>query len=510
MDDCREGLAGYWLSDLWVKGRYRGLGLGGTLVSYAIANAGAYASAQAGAQGAAVQEATPLRLAVFDDNAVALGLFRKLGFVDLPVPALAAAFAAERQLSGRMRVVLGRTLARKSGELGHWAGLPGLSRETRALLACAQQIVGSVQAGEAWAHVEACTDVERLCETAVAHGMVGHLQRLAAQCAPAGAAAGRLGELQRLTADRALRQTAQLLGLLAKLEEAGIEAMPYKGPAWGERFYGDLTLRAWSDLDLFVAHAQVPRAREVLLANGLSDHDRFNERIMAKKSRGWGEIALWATGGDVHLELHWEATIGVGAGSFLAEALLRRAGSMQLLGREVATPSSVDALLLTCLNGTKDHWASVEGLLCTALQAGNFASAEWPEVMASAQRAGCARRTLVGVAHACRVLDLPAPDAVAAAIARDGGARRLLRTLTPVTLERTRSAGLDPRLDLLTWRFATEDSLPAGLAHAATRFFRPGPEDWEWLALPRGAGWLYPVLRPARLAVKWAKRLVVH
>lgn len=183
---------------------------------------------------------------------------------------------------------------------------------------------------------------------------------------------------------------------------------------------------------------------------------------------------------------------------------------MQLLGREVRTPSRVDALLLTCLNGTKDHWASVEGLLCTALQTGSFAPAEWAEVLASAQRAGCARRTLVGVAHACRVLDLPTPPAVAAAVARDGAARRLLRTLTPATLERSRSAGTEPRLGLLIWRFATEDSLPAGLAHAVTRFFRPGPEDWEWLALPRGAGWLYPVLRPARLAVKWAKRLVVH
>jgi hypothetical protein len=66
---------------------------------------------------------------------------------------------------------------------------------------------------------------------------------------------------------------------------------------------------------------------------------------------------------------------------------------------------------------------------------------------------------------------------------------------------------MEPRLDMLTWRFATEDTLWAGLAHAATRFFRPGPEDWEWFALPRGARWLYRALRPARLAAKWAKRL---
>jgi len=39
------------------------------------------------------------------------------------------------------------------------------------------------------------------------------------------------------------------------------------------------------------------------------------------------------------------------------------------------------------------------------------------------------------------------------------------------------------------------------------RFFRPGPEDWDSLALPGWAEWLYYLLRPPRLALKWLKRL---
>ena len=58
----------------------------------------------------------------------------------------------------------------------------------------------------------------------------------------------------------------------------------------------------------------------------------------------------------------------------------------------------------------------------------------------------------------------------------------------------------------MLWSIVTEDSAGASAQHAALRFFRPGPEDWRTVALPAGADWLYWVLRPPRLALKWAKR----
>jgi hypothetical protein len=59
----------------------------------------------------------------------------------------------------------------------------------------------------------------------------------------------------------------------------------------------------------------------------------------------------------------------------------------------------------------------------------------------------------------------------------------------------------------MLWSVATEDSIPACVTHAAERAFRPGPEDWQAVALPAGAEWLYYALRPMRLGVKWASRL---
>jgi ribosomal protein S18 acetylase RimI-like enzyme len=95
VDEAYGGLSGWWLSGLWVKGRYRGLGIGEALVARAVEDAG-------------LQGATSLRIAVFKDNAAALGLLRKSGFADAVVAELEPGYAAEQQLCGRRRIVLER------------------------------------------------------------------------------------------------------------------------------------------------------------------------------------------------------------------------------------------------------------------------------------------------------------------------------------------------------------------------------------------------------------------
>jgi hypothetical protein len=44
--------------------------------------------------------------------------------------------------------------------------------------------------------------------------------------------------------------------------------VPFKGPALAVQAYGDLSLRQYDDLDLLIHEADVPRAYQLLIANG--------------------------------------------------------------------------------------------------------------------------------------------------------------------------------------------------------------------------------------------------
>jgi hypothetical protein len=387
-----------------------------------------------------------------------------------------------------------------------WAEETALSPEVRALLACARGALDEKNLAAFGVALAACPSVDRLCETAVAHGMLGHLHRLVTS-GPDPLLAERLGELQRLSVQRNLRQTGYLLRVLELLRTAGVEAMPFKGPVWAKCLYDDIAMRSWADLDVIIRHEQVAAAREVLLAHGLVDASRFSDRITRLKKGGWGQVALSAGDRGVTLELHWEVTSGFSVGALQAESLLSRADHLQLLEREVLAPCAIDRLLITCLNGARDRWDSVEGLLGLAVQMRQATDPFWPDAVAAAQSAGCRRRLIVGVAHACRVFGLQIPAEVSGSLAQDSVARFLVRSLDGGSLSRGDSERRRLKLATIFWRSATEDSVAAGLRHVAVRFLRPGPEDWEAVALPPWAEWLHYLLRPFLLVAKRAKRL---
>ena len=91
--------------------------------------------------------------------------------------------------------------------------------------------------------------------------------------------------LQRIASQRSLRQTGHLLRIVERLREAGVDAMPYKGPVWAQCLYGDVSLRAWQDLDLVAPHDQLPLLRQALTESGFVDASPFNMKVLRRKER---------------------------------------------------------------------------------------------------------------------------------------------------------------------------------------------------------------------------------
>jgi hypothetical protein len=401
----------------------------------------------------------------------------------------------------------------ESQDLSVWdpAGAPlASSPELRALLACAQAVIDRGRVSAFREALASCPSPDRLCDMAVEQGMLGQLDRLLStevgkDVDPS--LVRKIRGLQRKTAKRTLRQTAYLLRLLERLDAGGVQAMLIKGPLWAERLYGDLSLRSWCDLDLLVRHEQVPAAREVLLGSGFLDANPFNDRIARSRLGGPGQIALLSVEQGVCLELHWKVTVGVSRRSLRPEDVFARAERVELLGREVACPSKTDVFLISCLNGTRDRWNSVERLLGLGVQVRGRPEGEWPGLLDGARRAHCLRRAVIGVSHVCRALGLETPKAVETALAGDGIARRLIDTLRPEELQGGGGSSAKGELAKLLWGFVTEDRARFALGHAAARFFRPGPEDWQTVPLPKGTRWLHYPLRPLRLGWKWCRRV---
>ena len=65
-----------------------------------------------------------------------------------------------------------------------------------------------------------------------------------------------------------LFMTGELFKLLDLFGAHGIGAIPYKGPTLAALAYGNLALREFDDLDLLLPERDIPRARDLLIAQG--------------------------------------------------------------------------------------------------------------------------------------------------------------------------------------------------------------------------------------------------
>jgi hypothetical protein len=147
-----------------------------------------------------------------------------------------------------------------------------------------------------------------------------------------------------------------LIRILDCLDAHGIAAIPYKGPLLAETVYGDLTLREFSDLDVLVRPADVPRAKAALKDLGYSPNSPFTPAQERAYLKSGYEFVFDGPAGRNLLEIQFAILPRFYAVDFDLDALFERAVPASVGGRAVKTLSPEDLLLALCVHAAKHAW----------------------------------------------------------------------------------------------------------------------------------------------------------
>jgi hypothetical protein len=298
------------------------------------------------------------------------------------------------------------------------------------------------------------------------------------------------------------RRADHLVVLLETLKQAGIPALPLKGPVLAQSAYGDLGLRTSDDLDVLVKEKDALVAIDALRHRGFELKDPVSSTQMATILRFSCELTLVSRGAPAPVELHWSIVPKSTECRLSLEGILNRAGWVSVLGREVPWPSGIDLFMILCVHGAKHHWAQLElaHSLTELLQSVEF---DWHELLREARRALCLRRCLLGALLVAEVFEATIPEEVLSMARSDSAVRRLaLQVARSYSTEFRYSL---PLLDEMRWNVATLDGPALRARCVLLRTFAPSSEDWAWLDLPASLYPLYYVLRPARLVLKYSR-----
>ncbi|HJT76602.1 MAG TPA: nucleotidyltransferase family protein [Gemmataceae bacterium] len=381
-----------------------------------------------------------------------------------------------------------------------------LRPESELLLACAGVCVGSCPPERPRTLLAEGIDWELLVQAGLRHRILPLLYRgLETTCPEAvpRATLDRLRQRVHATALRNLFLTGQLLKLLRLFARHDIRAIPFKGPALAAAAYGDVSLREFNDLDIFLREDDIPRAKQLLRAERYEEQPQFEAEY---------ECAFLSADGGYHVDLHWGFIPPYIAFPLGPLRLWEQAGSVVLAGTPVAAFRPEALLLILCLHGAKHCWQRLKWICDIAGLIRLHPAMDWDQILAWAARMGRTRVLSLGLLLAGDLLGTSLPDPVLRRAKPDPAVKYLAaevrKWLFPEVGGGDHSGnptGLQCELFLLT----ASERLRDRVRHAAHLARIPSyRRAWQRIPLTASLSVVYSLLRPVWRVGKAGLRLL--
>ena len=290
--------------------------------------------------------------------------------------------------------------------------------------------------------------------------------------------------------------TAELCRLIDLFTNAGIEALPYKGPVLSLFAYGDLGLRRFVDLDVIVRKTDVLNAREILLTEGYTPAKSLSLAQQELLLRTQHNMQFSRDSRQLILELHWEVAPHLFASSVSADQLWENLISVDLNGTEVKTFSADDLLFSLCVHGSRHLWERLSWI-CDVAELIWRHDLNWSTLLERATSTDSDRMFLLGLHLAHELLEAPLPDEIKRRCDSDEQLKGLADNVVEHLFNGTTHVPATSR-EIFKYNIRVRKSLSARARYLAY-MLRPTDSDLSGRSLPSSMNFVYYLTRPFRL-----------
>jgi hypothetical protein len=298
---------------------------------------------------------------------------------------------------------------------------------------------------------------------------------------------------------------AQLLEKLMKaMQQAGISSLPYKGPVLAERLYGDIAMREYCDLDVFVRSSDVAGAHDALHSIGFVPQSSLRPKEQEALLGSGYEIGFDGIVNKNIIELQWRVLPRFYSIDLDVEDLFAGAQTCAIAGVQVQTLADEDLALALCAHAAKHAWNRL-GWTCDIAQLVRVGDVDWNRVARRATALGINRIVGVSIFLAHRLLGAPLPAELHTIMDDDPEVQNLAAEIIGGMSE---NIEIDPesfayfRL-MLRIRERVSDRMRFLMRLVVT----PTEREWSLVKLP---DWLFPLYRAVRVIRLGARLLRIN
>lgn len=292
----------------------------------------------------------------------------------------------------------------------------------------------------------------------------------------------------------------RLRELLAQLEAADVEALPYKGPVAAIQLYGHYAARQYGDIDILVRPEQLHEAIRVLRGAGLRQTlalaESWQEHYLRENhALQWVEPAT-----GLVVDLHWTLADRYQGWNIGPEFWFQDTVTVDLLGTSVRAMGPERLLLTLSVHAARSLWERLAWLGEIAQLIRVQPALNWALVFAEAERSGFTRAFHVNLELVRHHFDIELPEPWREQVAGDRTAARLAAALS-ADLRSGRGApfGL---LGKLRFGLGIRSSLGERLRYLRGLITHLSGHDLHRTRIPPQLAALFWITRPLRLLHK--------
>lgn len=293
--------------------------------------------------------------------------------------------------------------------------------------------------------------------------------------------------------------TSELCRIVDLFTKERIDVVPYKGPALALFAYNNLALRRFVDLDVIVKKSDVPRARDLLLAEGYAPTKSLTPTQQDLLLRTQHNLQFARDDRRLLLELHWEVAPHLFASSVQENELWQKLITIDVNGTPMKTLSADDLLFSLCVHGSRHLWERL-GWICDVAELIRRHDLNWPALLRRASDTDSERMFLLGLHLAQKLLQAELPAEVRERCAADAR----LESLTANVVEHLFNGPTHvpaTSTEIFKYNIGVRKSL-AARARYFVHILRPTDGDFGARSLPARLSFAYYLVRPFRLLFK--------
>ncbi len=299
----------------------------------------------------------------------------------------------------------------------------------------------------------------------------------------------------------------QLFFILDVLKKNEITAVPFKGPVLAENVFGDVTLRRYLDLDIFISRRDVAKSVEVLMANGFVPAQGALPEGQGRKAYLDKLVTLSLVRPDrqVSVDLQWDISNRFSNAPILLEDLEGRIELVALNGRSVPNLPPEELLCYLCIHGTKHRWLVLDLVCCVSELVRARKDMDWHCAMEFAKKIHCTSVVLTGLYLARDLLGATLPEHINRKIDKKKKIKPLSEKVYQGLFSNYRDTMIvSDKFDLFL--FQVKDGIRDKIWYCTKVLFIPSKEDLRVFPLPESLSFIRYLLRPLRLVGEYIKR----